>query len=147
MSVDADRWPLPRTRHRPGSGTQPDHDLLDTVVAACPARTDAGNWMQNPTWLYGWRLLAAGYYWEAHEAWEPVWQRATPNSRERLLVQATIQLANALLKRRTGRDRAAVRLLDHAGRLLRELYGRGGGPSLMGVDVAALGRLITSLNA
>lgn len=147
MSPDAEHWALPRTRHRPGSGSEPDRDLLDDVVGACPANTDPGAWASNPAWLYGWRLLAGGYYWEAHEAWEPVWQRATPNSRERLLVQAVIQLANALLKRQIGRERAAGRLLDHAGQLLAELARRGGDGRLMGIDSAALGDMVASLSA
>ncbi len=139
---------MPATRHLPGSGSTPDRERLDAVTAVCPLRTDPLAWSANAAWLYGWRLLAGGFYWEAHEAWEPVWQRCAPNSRERLLVQALIQLANALLKRRLGRERACVRLLGEAAGLLDELSRRGGaGRSLMGVDIAALCQLARTLCA
>ena len=42
----------------------------------------------------GLALYRAGYFWEAHEAWEPLWLAAPPNSRERALLQGLIQLAN-----------------------------------------------------
>ncbi len=138
---------MPARRHRPGSGSAPDHALLAKVVAACPARTEPDRWSGNGPWCYGWRLFAAGFDFEAHEAWEPVWRRARPNSRERLLVQAVIQLANARLKRRGGRQRAARRLLGEAAALLDELRARGGEDPLMGVDVGALQRVVAVLNA
>lgn len=63
---------------------------------------------------------AAGYFWEAHEAWEPVWMAAPANSRERAVLQAMIQMANARLKLRMGRPGAAARILglvdDHLAR-------------------------------
>jgi len=76
-----------------------------------------------------------------------VWQRCTPNSRERLLVQAVIQLANALLKRRCGRAKACARLLCECTGLLDELGRRGGQGVEMGVDARALARLVAALDA
>lgn len=45
----------------------------------------------------GARLFNAGHYWEAHEAWEGPWSRAS--GAERAYVQALILLAAALHKR------------------------------------------------
>lgn len=71
----------------------------------------------------GMALYRAGFFWEAHEAWEPLWLAAPPNSRERALMQGLIQLANGWLKLRMGKPRAAARIaglvgehLDRVGR-------------------------------
>ena len=45
----------------------------------------------------GARLFNAGCYWEAHEAWEEQWRRASGD--ERKFVQALILLAAAMHKR------------------------------------------------
>lgn len=69
----------------------------------------------------GLALYRAGYFWEAHEAWEPLWLAAAPNSRERALLQGLIQLANGWLKLRMGRPEAAARIAvlarDHIARV------------------------------
>ena len=52
-----------------------------------------------------------GYFWEAHEALEPVWM-SLPKGPDRERVQALIQLANAALKLRMGRERATQRLCE-----------------------------------
>lgn len=48
-------------------------------------------------WQAGAQLFAAGQWWEAHEAWEPEWLRAS--GEERYALQALILLAAALHKR------------------------------------------------
>ena len=53
--------------------------------------------MINPEYAAGARLFNAGHWWEAHEAWEAHWMRAT--GQERLFLQALILLAAALHKR------------------------------------------------
>ncbi|WP_261663317.1 DUF309 domain-containing protein [Deinococcus sp. Marseille-Q6407] len=49
------------------------------------------------SWQAGAALFNAGHWWEAHEAWEPVWMRASGEAR--LALQALILLAAALHKR------------------------------------------------
>lgn len=83
------------------------HDGMSTAELA---RTDA--------WLAGWQCFETGFYWEAHELWEPVWMALPEGAPERALVQAAIQLANAGLKARMGRLRAVFRLCDIAQGLL-----------------------------
>tara|TARA_R100000322_G_scaffold75912_5_gene47545 strand:+ start:9759 stop:10118 length:360 start_codon:yes stop_codon:yes gene_type:complete len=75
-----------------------------------------------PGWAEGLAQYRAGYFWEAHEAWEPVWMEAAPNSPEKSLLQAAIQLANGNLKRVTGQPRAATRIAT----MVREHLGRAG---------------------
>ncbi|MFC4637992.1 DUF309 domain-containing protein [Deinococcus hohokamensis] len=51
----------------------------------------------HPAWRQGAALFNAGLWWEAHEAWEPLWlQAAGP---ERSFLQGVILLAAALHKR------------------------------------------------
>ncbi len=45
----------------------------------------------------GFALYHAGFFWEAHEAWEPVWMDLPPNAPEKAEMAALIQLANARL--------------------------------------------------
>ena len=68
----------------------------------------------------GFALYDAGYFWEAHEAWEPVWMDLPPNAPEKAEMAALIQLANARLKLVMGKGRAVARILpmvdDHLAR-------------------------------
>ncbi|WGW02378.1 DUF309 domain-containing protein [Tropicibacter oceani] len=86
----------------------------------------------SPAWSLGLNLLQDGYFWEAHELLEPVWMAAPENSGTKCLVQGVIQLANARLKVRMDRPRAAARLLLQARGLLDEAFVRGGA-CLMGL--------------
>lgn len=112
--------PLPKVPHVPGSGTAPDRDLLAQLKADVPARVTDANWREVAAYRNGLALYQAGYFWEAHEVWEPVWMAAAPGSRARSLSQGLIQLANACLKLAMGRPRAARRLLDLAEGHVRE---------------------------
>ncbi|MCE8532650.1 DUF309 domain-containing protein [Ruegeria pomeroyi] len=78
-------------------------------------------------------MFDLGYFWEAHEVWEPVWMVLPQNSGARYRVQAAIQLTNAALKLRMGRRDAARRLCA----LAREAAARAGGsgtPETWGVS-------------
>lgn len=130
-------WPLPPEPYLPGRNARPgDDDDVHRIARAAPDPTEPDMWAQNEAWLAGVRLYSAGFFWEAHEVWEPVWMNARPNSRERLLVQGVIQVANAALKQKMGRIPAAARLAGLSANLIAE----SSRPCimLMGVDVAAL---------
>jgi hypothetical protein len=130
-------WPLPAEPYIPGVSPRPSgDDDIHRIARSAPDPTDPSHWQSNPAWLAGLRLYRAGYFWEAHEAWEPVWMNARPNSPERALVQAVIQLANAGLKARMGRPKASRRLMLLAEGLVRDLPGS----TLMGVDLPRLRR-------
>jgi hypothetical protein len=121
--------PLPATAFVPGRDPRPEEGLFIRVADRAPARTDPRSWQSNEAWLYGFRLYGADFFWEAHEVWEPVWMGAAPNSAARHLAQGLIQLANACLKLRMERKRAALRLVRDAGLRLAEA----GSAPLMGV--------------
>lgn len=134
--------PLPKIPHVPGSGTVPDGDLLAQLKANVPARVTDANWREVAAYRNGLALYRAGYFWEAHEVWEPVWMATAPGSRTRSLVQGLIQLANACLKLAMGRPRAARRLLDLAeGHVHEAAAGRDGGV-LLGLELAPIAESI-----
>ena len=91
---------LPQTPHLPGRTPRPDPAGFATL------RGDP-----EAAWRAGIEAFERGYFWEAHECWEGVWASCPPASRSRHLMQGLIQLANAGLKRRMGKDRAAARIL------------------------------------
>lgn len=116
--------------------------LLAEVKALCPKVTDPDNWRENRTYRYGWSLFKAGFYWEAHEVWEPVWLASRPNSLERGFLKAAIQMTNACLKQAMGNNNAARRLFDEVDELIRELKTGLGAEdeTYMGVNLAGFGR-------
>jgi hypothetical protein len=112
-------------RVRPGRG--PNHDA---------AFLPAAKWFQNVEYLWGVDLYNAGFFWEAHEAWEGVWRAAAEEPDQHRFLQALIQCAAACLKAHMGNPEAARRLAARALRRLDDL--RAGHLALyMGVDLSA----------
>jgi len=103
---------------------------------------------ESDAWRAGWHYLETGFFWEAHELFEPVWMALPPNSRERAFVQGAIQIANAALKARMGLPRAVLRLCDMAGRHL-ETAGAAGADAMQadrGALLERAARLRTAAN-
>lgn len=125
-------FPTPAYTHLPGVNPRHPEAAFDDVRAATPEETRSETAGANPAWRFGLALLERGFYWEAHEVLEPVWWNAAPNSAERGFVRAVIQLANAALKQRMGRERAALRLCGEALALFGEAA-PDGGRRIMGV--------------
>ncbi len=133
---------LPRWRCAPVHVALPDRLTLSGITDRLPAKLEADEAAASVAFRYGIDLFNSGYFWEAHEIWEPVWMRLAPNSRERLAAQAFIQAANAFLKLATSRENAFQRVAGEAVRLGREACARGS--VVLGVDVEAwLGALET----
>jgi hypothetical protein len=119
-------WPHPTRSpegHRSGNQDPP----------ALPIRDDA--WEASAFYLRGIELFNAGYYWEAHEAWESLWHAHGRRGPTAEILQALIKLAAAGVKVREGRP-AGVR--THAARAadLFERARRGGGAYQLGLDLA-----------
>ena len=73
-------------------------------VRQIPAAAIAdGNWSASPAYLRGLALFNAGYYWEAHEAWESLWHAHGRRGAVAMVIQALIKLAAAGVKVREGR--------------------------------------------
>lgn len=131
--------PLPDHKHIPGQNARHPEDTFDWIRDQAAA--EAG----NAAWDYGLRLLHEGFYWEAHEVLEPVWMAAAPNSAEKAMAQAVIQLANAALKLDMGKPKAAVRLAGMVEALAAEAAR--GGAVVLGVEVAAVSDAAASVSA
>ena len=112
--------PLPEWRCIPVHAAVPDRTRLDPVTASVPDRLEPADAAAHPAFLFGIDLFNNGYFWEAHEVWEPCWMALAPNSRERTGCQALIQGANACLKLRFGWRKAFLRLSGEVARLAQE---------------------------
>lgn len=117
----APELPLPAEPYRPGSG-QPRPRLPLALPATPVARTlahpDELASAELTAFRYGVDLFNAGCWWEAHEAWELVWQRCRRTSALGKLLQGLILLAAAQLK---GSQRRAAARRELATRALQRL--------------------------
>lgn len=136
--------PFPAYAYTPGSGDP--HPVRDTrghshgVDHPDPPAPDPRRWRDSHDYLRGVDLFNAGYYWEAHEAWEGLWNACGRKGGTALLLQALIALAASALKRRAGSAAGARAHAERAARLLRGVTG-----PAMGLDPAELARQIDIL--
>lgn len=142
---------LPRWSYLPGVEAAPDHETLAMVKALVPARFNGFVPARHPALRYGLSLNEGGFFWESHEILEAVWAAAPQGGRERILLRACIQIANANLKLRMEKPHAAMRLFGEALAELNELgvrkaTGAGGGFADTFPAAALAGRLRTKLS-
>ena len=119
MSVppsNAAKLPLPQWAYVPGetAEAEADHDTLWQAMALVPSRFQDFVPARHPALRYGIALNDAGYFWEAQEILEAVWAAAPQGGRERILLRACIQIANANLRLRMQEPRAAARFFGEA---------------------------------
>ncbi|GAC1327957.1 MAG: hypothetical protein NVSMB26_02590 [Beijerinckiaceae bacterium] len=119
------RIAIPRWAYLPGAGPKPDQKPLDMAKALVPPRFDAFVPADHGAFRYGLVLHDGRFFWEAHEVLEAVWLAAPMNGHDRIALRALIQIANAGLKQRMERSRAATRLIAEANTLIGELLARG----------------------
>lgn len=112
--MTADALALPRWVYMPGHGGEPDRETLERVKALVPARFACAVPPEHPALRYGLALNDGGWFWEAHEILEAIWKVAPQGGRDRILLRACIQIANANLKLKMKRPRAAERLFADA---------------------------------
>src|ERR1700686_4389718 len=133
-SAGASKLPLPRWAYVPGETDEADADYeaLAQAKLLVPPRFRGYVPARHPAIRYALALNDAGYFWESQEVLEAVWAAAPQGGRERILLRACIQIANANLKLRMGKPHAAARLFGEALSELDELRvrkatGAGGG--------------------
>lgn len=117
---------LPPVPHLPGHTPRPPDTLFDPLKVGLSPDLSPAALVGSDAFRAGLRAFEARYYWEAHELWEAVWICLPPAGPDRLLLRGLIQLANAGLKMRIGRVRAALRILDLADTALAEAARRAG---------------------
>src|SRR5476651_1975318 len=118
--------PLPRWAYVPGESAEAeaDHGTLANARALVPSRFRDFVPARHPALRYAFGLNAAGYFWESQELLEAVWAAAPQGGRERILLRACIQIANANLRLRMGKPHAAARFFREALKELNTLDAR-----------------------
>ncbi len=140
--------PLPRWAYVPGETDEADADYetLAQVKLLVPSRFRDFVPARHPALRYGIALNDSGYFWESQEVLETVWAAAPQGGRERILLRACIQIANANLRLRMMKPHAAARLLGEALGELNALGARraaaAGGGFVDGFPSAALAGLL-----
>jgi uncharacterized protein len=114
-------WPRP-------TGTPPDR-------SSGPIAGD--DWPASPGYLHGVELFNAGYYWEAHEAWEALWHAHGRRGATADLIKGLIKLAAAGVKVGQGQRPGVVTHARRAGECFEAARMQGGGRRL-GLDLGAL---------
>jgi hypothetical protein len=125
-SSTAAHLPLPGWAYVPGetAHSEPDYETLGRAKALLPAQFFGFVPTRHPTLRYGLALNDAGYFWESQQVLEAVWAAAPQGGRERILLRACIQVANANLKLRMGKPHATARLWGEVLNEMSELMGR-----------------------
>jgi uncharacterized protein len=118
-------WPHP-------TGSPEGHSAGTVRETVTPIVGNA--WSHSAAYLRGVALFNAGYYWEAHEAWEGLWHahgRVGPTAD---LLKALIKLAAAGVKVRQRQRHGVVTHARRAGALFASARDRGGREQL-GLDL------------
>ena len=97
---------------------------------------EGDNWASSSTYLRGVALFNAGYYWEAHEAWESLWHAHGRRGPVAAVLQGLIKLAAAGVKVRERRP-GGVRSLATRAALHFDESRRQGGRFRLGLDLDA----------
>jgi len=113
--------PFPAYAYLPGRQPHPVRDLDGHSYGLEPATVAPEAALGSEAFAWGVDLFNYGYYWEAHEAWEGLWQAARASPRHRLLFKGLILLAAAGVKLREGKPGAATRHAAKAAATLRRL--------------------------
>jgi hypothetical protein len=79
-----------------------------------PARMQGARWRESRAYLEGVDLYNHGFFWEAHEVWEGLWNAHGKRGVEASFLQGLIQVSAAMLKMETGEREGARRLLERA---------------------------------
>ena len=91
--------------HPQGHSHRPRGEPHPHVVHVSPER-----WRKSEDYLYGCDLYNHAYWWEAHEAWEGLWQTCDKKSTQGRFLQGLIQAAACHLKIHMGSAAGVERL-------------------------------------
>jgi hypothetical protein len=91
-----------------------DDETLAQLTLLVPSRFQGFVPARHPARRYEMSLNDRGYFRESQEILEAVWAAAPQGGRERILLRACIQIANANLRLRMKKPHAAARLLGEA---------------------------------
>ncbi len=142
--------PLPPYTYIPG-GPNPHptrspegHSFGDRHESVPPIEWD--RWGEGPAFVRGVLLFNAGYYWEAHEAWEGLWHAHGRSGPVADLLKGLIKLAAAGVKVREGQRHGVTVHAGRAAELFAGLVGSGE-TRLLGLVLATLERAARTIAA
>ncbi len=92
-------------------------------------------WRQSEEYLFGVDLYNHGYWWEAHESWEALWQLTDKKGVQGKFLQGLIQTGAAHLKFLLNHPRGFDRLRSSSRAYLDFVLEHGGKAVFMGLDV------------
>ncbi len=121
-------WPHP-TSHPEGHARGRPH------VSVPPIEGD--EWPASPSYCEGVALFNAGYYWEAHEAWEGLWLAHDRRGPTADVLKGLIKLAAAGVKVRQGQPHGITTHARRAASLFETARAEGGDRRL-GLDLSTL---------
>jgi len=133
--------PLPPYTYVSGLTPHPTRDPAGhsyQVAHAPPQPLATESWRSSREYLFGIDLFNAGYYWEAHEAWESLWHACGRHGATAELLQGLIKLAAAGVKAREHRPPGVVRHARRAAELFAQARGRLADSLYCGLNVDAL---------
>ena len=111
-----------------------------------PAPIDPKHWNASTLYVRGFTLFNAGYYWEAHEAWESLWHAHGRHGRTADLLKGLIKLAASGVKVREGQPHGVIVHARRAADLFRRVREQGGRRQL-GLDLEGLELLASQIAA
>lgn len=131
---------FPAYAYLPGKHPHPVRDPLGHSYKSHPVTVAIEEALGSDVLLWGIDLFNHGYYWEAHEAWEPLWHAAKQSTLHRLFFKGLILLAAAGVKIREGKRVAAARHAARAVALFRQVAPLSSRPfeAALGMTPAAL---------
>ena len=127
--------PLPPYRYVPGLHPHPVSDPRGHSHGHRPDTFDPPapeDWASCADYRFAVDLHNFGFWWEAHEGWEGIWQRLDKAAEQGQFLQGLIQTSAGLLKAHLGSREGARILLGEALLRLRGVHR----PRYMGVDLA-----------
>jgi uncharacterized protein len=142
--------PLPSYGYVPGLFPHPVSDPDGHSHGAgprVPPAADPSRWWESADYLFGVDLFNAGYYWEAHEAWEGLWHACGRGGVAGDFLKGLIQTAAAGVKVRQGVPRGVASLAAGAAGYFRAVLAALGREDAryFGLDVAGLVRFAEGL--
>ena len=134
---------LPPYTFVPGQSPHPVSDPAGHSYGlrhATPPPLDPADWQASRAYLRGIDLFNHGYYWEAHEVWEGLWNACGRLGTVADFLKGLIQMTAAGVKVRQGMPQGVRSLSRGAADLFEKVLADLGssGPRYLGLDVVAL---------
>lgn len=129
---------LPPYTYVPGQTPHPVSDPRGHAYGQPPEPVtplDPAQPRQSLTWYTACSLFEAGYYWEAHEAWESLWHAAGRSGPVADCLKGLIKWAAAGVKVREGRPEGVRRHCFRAAQLLQDSCRASGASPIADCDV------------